>query len=735
MANNESNGMLWALGAVGALALGGMVASRAGSRSGGCEVCGRSMGRGSFAKKPADQGYLQRQRYDAKAGFVVPLAKIEAINKVRGSFFENVYKDVRAALSKGGLQGSAFVAMEEAQRARMESYGMGPVKGMVGYGIVQPPRLIEDYVKEKVGDWAQGARRRAREAAAKSGTPVAQIRTQQMDREALRFAADLYVKRAWTLYVCEKTGHLQRDTRRSVYGKGEPLYEGVTFQLVLPAASHLNAPVGLTGAAKPMVLPETKRTKKVVDAEDNQNEAVAEALEDAGADADARMLRKMDGMPYLQMKKDGQPVGLYFIADIGSMYFSLGMQFVPLLTTTSKMASPSFGIPAGRLAKGGTCQGASVMSQTAIAQLGGVERRICTVCYATSANYGYANNMTQQEARRLWVTQLLQTSGSEACGYNLAAMIEAYARHTKHTDRKNQEIGVWNGEGIVVPGKEIKGVPKYADPTPLQISQLGGRPVPENTQDFFRKRKTSTGSVTGFFRIHDSGDFGVGNIARLITYTEAWGVAAKLLPNVFFWAPSRVWAVTHKFDDLKPAQLEWYEKNLRAAKSPGRITYETRDFVAVGSANQTRNGSANEDEVVEAVPAGMAPGEDTLGSLKSDEVNQVVNVPAKQQSEALKRLAELPNFTLRPSGLYIKRAEGEPVVIPVIEGMVGSGVAAQVAPNVYPSMVDSNGVEAWQCPVYTKQEVLGGKEAKSCRAANCRACWLAKELPVFYGAH
>ena len=43
---------------------------------------------------------------------------------------------------------------------------------------------------------------------------------------------------------------------------------------------------------------------------------------------------------------------------------------------------------------------------------------------------------------------------------------------------------------------------------------------------------------------------------------------------------------------------------------------------------------------------------------------------------------------------------------------------------------------AYQCPVYTLQEVDGKlKEAKSCHEANCRACWVLRDLPIFYGAH
>ena len=43
---------------------------------------------------------------------------------------------------------------------------------------------------------------------------------------------------------------------------------------------------------------------------------------------------------------------------------------------------------------------------------------------------------------------------------------------------------------------------------------------------------------------------------------------------------------------------------------------------------------------------------------------------------------------------------------------------------------------AYQCPVYSTQMVDGKeKEAKSCHEANCRACWVLRDLPITYGAH
>jgi hypothetical protein len=55
-------------------------------------------------------------------------------------------------------------------------------------------------------------------------------------------------------------------------------------------------------------------------------------------------------------------------------------------------------------------------------------------------------------------------------------------------------------------------------------------------------------------------------------------------------------------------------------------------------------------------------------------------------------------------------------------------------PQLSSMQIDSTPAqEAYQCPVYT--ENAQGVEAKSCRTANCRACWILPELPIFYGAH
>jgi hypothetical protein len=150
--------------------------------------------------------------------------------------------------------------------------------------------------------------------------------------------------------------------------------------------------------------------------------------------------------------------------------------------------------------------------------------------------------------------------------------------------------------------------------------------------------------------------------------------------------------------------------------------------------------------------------------------------------KALLAAASLPNFSIRPSGLYVKTPEN-PAFIPHIEGLsAGSGVNAKWGsiwswlqtlqlesvperqyasaaksyakgvgkdPDSYVPVFDNLKRAAYQCPVYSLLPVLDEQgralksadgqpelsEAKSCAAAGCRACWLAKSTPITYGYH
>lgn len=670
-----NNGLWWALGAVGAFAVGASL--RTGAASSTCAHCARPLAQGSRDVEAQEEsrlrrgGYLFRQRFDVRAGFFVPLAEIEALDEVYPAFRADALRVARAALAEGGLRGEAFARLAQPQLDAMVAASLGPRSGPAFLSRLERPMSIVDYAMGKDAEDAEKQK---------------------------AYAAELYAKRAWTLHVLSATGHLSEASRRPVYQKSgsreSTLFDGVTFALTLVEPPRLPRP-----KAAPVV--------------------------EVSSRADG-----MKGMPYLRMTHKGARAGFYFITDIGSLLTPGATVHVPLLTSTTKMSSPSFGLPAGSVLLGGSCPGADVEAQSEMKRVG--RERICDVCYATGANYGYANNMTQQEARRRWVAQLLQQHSPVVAGYLLASMIEGYARHTMEgKDRQGQEIGLWDGEAIVVPSRTK--VPVRAFSTPLQIQSVDGRKIPKDTRAWFKARRTPKGAVVGFFRIHDSGDFGVGKTAD---YIEAWREAALLLPHVQFWAPSRIWPMRRTVRALSPEQASWLEEGRAAGRDAAQavVTWTTRDPVHA-------QGSPNEGEVVPN-PSQLSPGEDALRNPVLDAECDIVNVPGRIALGYLRRLGELPNFALRPSGLYIKRASDDPIAVPTFSvpdaqgkpvTLVGSGVASTVARNTYPPMADTRGVAAWQCPVYTLQ--ADGKEAKSCQAANCRACWLAKDLPVFYGAH
>lgn len=809
MPPSDSTGLFLAFGAAAGVAAASLLAP-AGSRdcADSCSSCGRpvgrsgaagvgrGMGRGSLAKKEEDvRGtFLLRQRYTARAGFVLPVTEIDALNAGYDAFRRGVLAEVREALvgtsfrvpraSRKSLKSRSsrkslksrkgsravlpftieysadFLEMEAAQRAILNRNGFGPRRGSIEKSEQLELLSIMEYVSEKVHDWRLRKLRRDREAAKAGRAPGAGQGPRSMEEAVFHYAASLYASRAWTLHVCERTGHLAARERLAAYalpGTGNAtLFGGVRFELVLPDAPRIPAPRGVKA---PLALSGVRRTKADRVVEELAAET-AEMLDEAGEEDDAQLLKGMNGMPYLRMLDGaGRAVGFYFVADIGSMYFVRGQQVIPLLTMTSKMASPSFGLPAGLGNLGGTCPGAGVRGDE------GLEKnRICSICYATSANYGYANNLTQQLARQLWVSQVLSEEGSAALGYDLACMVEAYARHCRHTDRSGQEIGVWGGArgGLLVPsGRGMR----RAKCTWLQIATLDGKSVPENTSRFFAGKRVPEGEVAGFFRVHDSGDFGVkleGGVMGRDAYVEAWRIAAEMLPSVYFWAPSRTWP--QRKTNLSAENKVWIAAGQGAARAAARgqalSTTTTRAFRPDGDAGDCALGSVNRGSrsVVESTGDGFmgvsvdpgvntvacSPDEALLENREADEVKRAYLVPASTAVMALASLGALPNFTVRPSGVYMKRSEEDPVVVPTIRvirvgespvTLVGSGVASQLpgGGHHYPLMVDTRGVEAWQCPVYTVQ--ADGKEAKSCRAANCRACWIAKDLPIFYGAH
>lgn len=178
-----------------------------------------------------------------------------------------------------------------------------------------------------------------------------------------------------------------------------------------------------------------------------------------------------------------------------------------LLSWTSKMACPSWSLPAGGAQIGGTCPGAlagqsltsngpgaavvrdEVKKRTHLTVR--VEKAICEHCYAEGGQYSTGGVQVAQVLRLLWATQAIQTSTrGGASNAFVDTMIAAISKTKFRTEA-------------------FSGVP--AD----RIAQKTG---------------------LFFFRIHDSGDF-----ANKL-FVQAWRQIADALPGIVFWAPSRIWA-------------------------------------------------------------------------------------------------------------------------------------------------------------------------------------------------
>ena len=745
-------------------------------------------------------------------------------------------------------------ALDDHQRTLLLAAGVRPDTKEEGIDALMS---IHSYATDKVKQWAQRFARRSGPAS----------ESKKLSKYA-DYASSLYAKRAWCLHILGKEAKHQLGVpvsiagvnpwsgkeetftllsllqRQAVYAgsastdtQGNPvkrgsmlLFQGVQFRLEvptpLPDVFVDKLPQVAMGYAPEHQSVETARAVEV----DGEQEAnlIEEMAGDDSAEGsangsmnaeegeegragmgDSDLLRKLKGAPVLTMRKNNAQVGIFFVAQVsGTLAFPYAMKTVSLVTTTSKMASPSFGLPAGSEAAGGTCPAGdigliggqakrrespertqevrdAITRRMILIAKGGRSQKtllqwhqdiqdleagvvipvpaegptkdklrpayVCAVCYAMSANYGYANNLCQQAARKKWVQDLLsadKTGGTVAL--NLAQMVWTYAHNTTHTNRACQEIGVWSmsKKAVVTPSRLHPPVAM----TPLRIESLDVLDFPEievpvDTQALFQGLKLpdgkplQDGDVSGFFRLHDSGDFGLG-----LGYVEAWLRVARLFPGLYFWAPTRQWGILVETSST-PAAIAFSAKMRQYANAPSKPSFVLRDWRRPDRAGVCWKDAPSGEVEAGVIPAAQAPGVAGADAF-STHMGKVFAPSNSKLVQGLRQLAALPNVTIRPSSLYIRRLRSSPIAIPHVEGLsAGSGVAAKIpAPGEtshgeYPTMNDTRGVRAFQCPVYTKMRMKNAegkvveKEAKSCRTANCRACWIGKELPIFYGAH
>lgn len=195
-----------------------------------------------------------------------------------------------------------------------------------------------------------------------------------------------------------------------------------------------------------------------------------------------------------------------------------------LFTNTSKMPGPSFAIPAGPPAFGGTCPGSALgenvnrsrqllTSRSGIeikklpvlnglgdggppkmgltagvkASYDGDENFLCRSCYALNGNYNYPSKQVNDMMHLAWLKYELSQGGPERLGHALAFAI--------------QHVNATRPEGF-----------------------------------------------QPYFRIHDAGDF------FSEEYLEAWVICASMMTHMRFWAPTRQWVFAKWVPLLASAQ-------------------------------------------------------------------------------------------------------------------------------------------------------------------------------------
>ena len=200
-----------------------------------------------------------------------------------------------------------------------------------------------------------------------------------------------------------------------------------------------------------------------------------------------------------------------------------------IFTQTTKMSCPSFSLPAGPPSIGGTC----ALANHAPNGPGAEELRICSNCYALKGNYIQAEVMIGQLFRLAWVHRLVKGDPSGAMfaremttAMNLLA--DQGPSESSLRARPNLEYGVIRaGKLTYNAGRSARVLPAH----PLlsgASSQEGFDELPD-------------GTVAGYFRGHDSGDFSVLTGDDSLGYVRGWQQVIAAFPHVHFWFPTRLW--------------------------------------------------------------------------------------------------------------------------------------------------------------------------------------------------
>jgi hypothetical protein len=353
-----------------------------------------------------------------------------------------------------------------------------------------------------------------------------------------------------------------------------------------------------------------------------------------------------------------------------------GVRQYKALSWTSKMNAPSWSLPAGAPQIGGACPGAvagqSVVPEAArnanarLVNIGlgrpssapvNLAQAICEFCYATGGQYSTGQVQFAQILRFLWARQAINFTVQTPHGMS-TAFVETMVYAIDNADYK-------------LDGGTIKADPETNEPAQALPPEPTGR---------------------RFFRIHDSGDFFEEE------YLRQWKMIADRLPDITFWAPSRIWATSWGIDAVN------------------RINGNQRNLIIRPSAYETN----------EAGP-GVNPATETgkdLGGWYDDS----------------------GRVTTKGHGTYLNGWAGATTVLSVKQNL---GMSPEREQYVYehaqrfePKTTGPDPRYTWNCQAYATNDAkhtcrkavappgLGGPDGKG-----CRACWIAPDEIVNYSLH
>ncbi len=382
-----------------------------------------------------------------------------------------------------------------------------------------------------------------------------------------------------------------------------------------------------------------------------------------------------------------------------------------LLSWTSKMNAPSYSLPAGAPEVGGSCPGAtagqSIVHEAALYKSDGTLRAgklvniglgkpvntpinmaasICEHCYATGGQYSTGQVQFAQILRFLWTRQAINFVVPAPDGSESSAFVETMVYAINAADYK-------------LDGGTIKAEEVVTDPV------TGETKIIERTQ---KLPPEPTGQR--FFRIHDSGDFFEKE------YLRQWKMIADRLPDITFWAPSRIWATSWGIDAVN------------------NINHDQRNFIIRPSAYEVNEAGPIElgreyDDDHQPVAAGKGVwknGWAAATTVLAVSQNLGMTLDREQYASQLENRAP----SIREAIAHAKT----PARLAKLE---------KELQHSFPRTTGRDPRYTWDCRAYSTND-----QGHTCRKAvappgygdpvtgtGCRACWIAPDEIVNYSLH